>query len=457
MEFINKLDKDDTIVAIATPPGEGAIAIVRLSGKEAVSISQKIFSGSVTKYKSHTVHFGKILDSKGQVIDNVLLLLMRSPNSYTGEDSIEFQCHGGRLISKGVLERCIEAGARLAKEGEFTLRAFLNGKLDLSQAEAVEQLIHAKSLAALHAAEKNLSGKLSETITLFQKNLIDIAAELEAIIDFPEEDLELSSYSKLQIELAKLFEKMEKLSSTFYQGKRLFDGATICICGAPNVGKSSLMNALCAKERSIVTPIPGTTRDFIEELIDLGGNHFRLLDTAGIRESNDIVEKEGILRAQQGMEESDLLLFVLDASRPLNVAEKLLLDKWTVTKDVIVVWNKIDLASKSYLSQLSYSCVVELSAKKGLNLEKLIAMIKERLHGHTPKEELLITKMRHKEALDKAIFAVKAALCGLEQKASAEFISIDIRAALNELGTIIGQNVGEEILSAIFAKFCIGK
>lgn len=455
MEFTHKLeDKHDCIAAIATPAGEGAIAIIRLTGHEALQIASKLTSKALLNYKSHTAHFCKIKDKADHVIDSALLLVMLAPNTYTGEDIVEIQCHGGKVIARRVLESALAAGARAAKAGEFTFRAFLNGKLDLVQAEAVQQLISAKSHRAATFAERQLEGRLSAQILAFEKELIEIAAILEAWVDFPEEDLECEPLNKVISNIEKISEKIAYLSRTFHQGKLLFEGGSICICGAPNVGKSSLMNALCRKDRSIVTPIAGTTRDFIEEIIELGENHFRLIDTAGIRESEDPIEKEGVLRSKKAIQEADLLLLMLDASRTISDEEIALLNELKAAqKEVIVVFNKIDLAKATSFKFEG----IKISAKNGENLDTLIKAIESKLQGSLSSDELIITKLRHQEALDNAYQFLQKVIIGLKENVSPEFAVLDLRSALKELGSIIGLNITEEILSAIFSKFCIGK
>jgi tRNA modification GTPase len=443
----------DTIAAVATAPGEGAIAVIRISGPQAFEVAEKIFSRPIAHFKTHTAHYGNILKSDRTVLDSVLLLVMKGPRSYTGEDSVEISCHGGHLITQQVLARVFEAGARPAKPGEFSLRAYLNGKLDLAQAEAVQQLISAKSTQALENAERQLEGALSEKITQFQKAITDIAAILEAWVDFPEEDLEFSSMEEIIKALEQIVASMQKLQNTFHNGKMVNESINLCLLGAPNVGKSSLLNALLGKDRAIVTPIAGTTRDLIEEDFTLGRLHFKITDTAGIRETDEPVEKEGIRRSQIASQQSDLILLLLDASKPLNEQDQTLLDQSSKNK-TLVVWNKTDIAHPS--NQLEGVCISALK-KTGLeDLEKAIeAIIWE--NGAPAKDEILITKMRHFHALGNAIDACCKVIEGLRLGVSAEFVASDMRAALNELGTIIGTNVTEDILSAIFSKFCLGK
>mgnify|MGYP002398028685 CR=1 FL=1 len=446
--------RSDTIAALSTPPGEGAIAVVRISGPKALEIGEAIFTGPVKSYSSYTAHYGQIVSGTGEAIDSVLLLPMRGPRSYTGEDTVEISCHGGSLISRKVLSRAIEAGARPAQPGEFSLRAFLNGKLDLAQAEAVQQLIGAKSELALKAAEQQLEGRLSERVASFQKELLRITAIVEAWVDFPEEGLEFASQGELLHSLGLLIEEMEKLKKTFHQGRRLSEGISLCLIGAPNVGKSSLMNALLGKERAIVTEIAGTTRDLIEEDLRLGSLHFRLIDTAGIRETEERVEQEGIRRSKEALDKGDLILFLLDASRGLNEEELALIEK-TPKEKTLFVWNKSDLSPPPLL----HYPAIAISAKENQGLEKLLEAIEERVWQGAPpsKEEVLLTSLRHFEALQRAIGALQEASRGLREGRSPEFLTSDLRSALHELGNILGLDVTEEILTSIFSQFCLGK
>lgn len=446
--------KGETIAAVATPPGEGGIAVIRISGGRALEVAEKVYSGQIQSYQSHQVHFGRIINPKGEVVDEVLIVVMKAPRSYTGEDTVEIHCHGGSLITRRVLQTVLDAGARAALPGEFTFKAYMNGKLDLAQAEAVQELIAAKNDLALSAAENQLQGALSKKIESFQKELIDIAAILEAWVDFPEEGLEFASFEEVIASLQATCKKMETLSQTFQDGKIVHEGLTMCLSGVPNVGKSSLMNALLGKDRAIVTPIPGTTRDLLEADLRIGGLHFRLVDTAGIRSTEEIVEQEGIRRSHQALQDADLILLVLDATCGVQETDQELLNIAPPYK-TLVIWNKIDLPSLHQRPEDS----LEVSAKQGLGLDELRQAIDQKIwrSGPPSKEEIVITNSRHHQALNQAIESIKLVIQGLQTRVSAEFVAADMRRALLELGTIIGIDISEDILSAIFSKFCVGK
>lgn len=458
MEFVHhSYSPGETIAAVATPPGEGGVAIIRISGHHALDIAEKVFSGPVHSYRSHTAHFGRISNQQGEPIDDVLLLPMLAPRSYTGETTVEIHCHGGALVTRRVLEAVLTAGARAAFPGEFTFRAFLNGKMDLAQAEAVQALIGAKNDRALDAAEMQLQGTLSRRIRQFQSTLTHIAAILEAWVDFPEEGLEFATMDEICSDLEEVCLSMEKLVSTFHNGRIVHDGISLCLVGCPNVGKSSLMNALLDKERAIVSPTPGTTRDVLEDHLRLNGLHFKLSDTAGIRETAEEIEQEGIRRSKQALQQADLVLLILDAHRGMSSEDQQLLPLVPPGKS-IVVWNKVDLPHGE-LPDLDLPHIVKISAKERTGLEELHRVIDNLIweKGPPSKEEVLITNVRHKESLISAIEAARRVQEGLRQGISPEFITIDMRQSLIELGKVIGVNITEDILSAIFSTFCIGK
>lgn len=447
----------ETIAAIATPLGEGGVAIVRISGKEAVAVADRIFSRSIASFATHTVHYGRVVDERGKAIDDVLLVPMLGNRSFTGEDTVEIHCHGGTLITRRVLDRVLKSGARQALPGEFSFKAFINGKIDLSQAEAIQELIAAKNERALDAAEGQLQGKLSSRIHAFQIKLTDIAAILEAWVDFPEEGLEFATSDEIVEQLQEVANDMQKLIDTFHDGRIIHEGLALCLAGAPNVGKSSLMNALLDKERAIVSSIPGTTRDLVEDQMRLNGLNLRLIDTAGIRETSEEVEEEGIRRSHQAMRDADLILLVLDAQTPLTPIEKNLLHSIPKEKS-IVVWNKIDLGAL-HIQPLEGYFTIQVSAKERRGLEELQQLIDRVIWecGPPSKEEILITNIRHKEALQQACDFCQNLVKGLMEEISPEFLSIDMRQCLHSLGKIIGTDVTENILTSIFSKFCIGK
>lgn len=457
MEFVSQTYcPGETIAAIATPPGEGGVAIIRISGDEALNIAARLFSGPVHRYVSHTAHFGQV-HANGEKIDDVLLLVMLGGRSYTGETTVEIHCHGGSLITRRVLEAVLVAGARAALPGEFTFRAFLNGRMDLTQAEAVQTLICAKNERALDAAEQQLKGNLSQSISHFQQTLTQIAAILEAWVDFPEEGLEFATMDEICDDLESICTAMEKLAATFHDGRILHEGLSLCLVGCPNVGKSSLMNALLDKDRAIVSPTPGTTRDILEDHLRLNGLHLKLSDTAGIRDTEEGIEQEGIRRSKLVMQEADLILLILDAHRGFTEEDRHLLALTPLSK-TIVIWNKIDLPH-SELPVVHPFLTVQLSAKHRQGLEELRQAIDQLIwqNGPPSKEEIVITNIRHKEALLSSVEAARRVQQGLRQAVSPEFLTIDIRQTLAELGKIIGTNVTEDIISAIFSKFCIGK
>lgn len=439
-----------TITAIATAPGEGAIAIVRMSGPEALPLAAQIFS--LPLIKSHQARYGKIVSKEGDTIDHALAIAMKAPHSYTGEDIVELHCHGGSFMAKRILERCLEAGAILAKPGEFTFRAFMNGKIDLAQAEAVQSLISAKSEAAIVHAKNQLEGALSRKVLKLQDKLFGIAAILEAWVDFPEEGIEFSSLEEVSQDLAQIKEEIADFAATFHEGKLLYEGVTLCLVGAPNVGKSSLMNALLRKERAIVTPIAGTTRDVLEDQMRLGDLTVRLLDTAGLRETDEVIEKEGIIRSEKALNEADIILLVLDSSRALTHEEETLKLRLPPQKTV-VIWNKCDLCSNNLGKEIL------ISARENLGLEKLKEALLAKISyaALADKDEVLITSLRHKEALDKAVHHISSVIEGLQKGISPEFLTSDLKEALKELSRIIGKDITEEVLSAIFSRFCIGK
>jgi tRNA modification GTPase len=460
-------DHEDTIVALATPAGEGAIAVIRLSGPDAVQISEKCFRGktAIQSQQSHTVQFGKIIDFNNRTIDEVLCTLFKSPKSFTGEDVVEFGCHGGQFVVKKVLEVFISAGARPADPGEFTKRAFLNGKMDLSQAEAIADLIHAQSDRAHTASLAQLEGKLAQNIRQARDRLIDVLKLMELELDFIEDDLEFVDKSKVLALTEGVLTEINVLLESFRFGKIWREGISAAIIGAPNAGKSSILNALLGQERAIVTHIPGTTRDFIEESLIIDGILFRISDTAGIRETEDFVEKEGVKRTRQIIEKSDISIIVVDRSREMPEEERIFIsDILTQNKfPVMLVENKIDLTAVENIKSIEIpkrTTKVRTSALQGIGIGELksaLSNFAESAKIASNETSAVVTSRRHQASLLHAKEGLESAIDSLKKKASNEFVAVDLRTALDALGEIIGEVTTEEILNDIFSKFCIGK
>ncbi len=458
---------EDTIAAISTPLGEGGIGIVRLSGKDAVKIAEKIFKGEkpVSQISSHRVTYGEIIDPQtGDTVDEVLLTVFKAPNSYTTENLVEISCHGGQLVVSKVLEQTLKCGVRLAEPGEFTLRAFINGRIDLSQAEAVAEVIRAKTDLGLKLGLKHLKGDLSEKINSYRDRLIDLLARLEVEIDFSEEEIEPLEGDKVIEELQSIQNEINDLLSTYNEGKILKEGLNVVIIGKPNVGKSSLLNALLKEDRAIVTPIPGTTRDVISEFANFKGIPVRLVDTAGYRISKDIIELEGIKRTKIEMGEADLLLLVMDTSSEINEEDlNLLQEMITLKNKYLLVFNKIDIASadlvRKNMEKLKDKSIVKVSALKGEGLDSLKDMIvssslvlqKDQTQG------VLLSSIRHKDALLRAKKSLSLAMDSVKNKMSPEFVALDVKGALDAIGEVVGKTVTDDILNKIFSEFCIGK
>lgn len=447
----------DTIAAIATPAGEGGIAIIRLSGNKSIPIATQIFSKKIDHLPSHTMHFGKFLDGSRQVIDTGLIAIMHSPNSYTGEDIIELHCHGNTIIAETILMRATELGARLAHPGEFTFRAFKNGKMDLAQAESVQSVISAKSVLALQTAQMQLQGHLSSHINTLKQGLLQMAAHIEAWIDYPEENLDPLTLQSMQMTITNIQNKIKHLIERFNDGDKLFTGYRICLIGSPNVGKSSLMNALLKKDRVIVTDIPGTTRDLIEEDLILGSLYCKLIDTAGLRDTEDTIEKAGIIKTKEILSAADLILFLLDASREVSEEEREILSELPLSS-TLIIWNKIDLVDPSITCPDMPDGIIPISAMQGLHIDTLQTAIQKKLQKNLPaKDEIVITKKRHLHSLQKVLDALNRVQISLSASQSPELIASDLRESLEHLNTFSGGNVSEEILESIFSTFCVGK
>ncbi len=442
----------DTIVALATAPGVSAIGVIRLSGADAIHIADKIFRGkNLLKQASHTIHFGHII-SGDEVIDEVVVSLYLDKRSYTGENTVEISGHGSPYILGKIIEAAVAAGARLARPGEYTQRAFLNGKLDLAQAEAVADLIAANSKAAQQTALNQLRGGFSSDLKLLRDELINFAALIELELDFSDEDVEFADRTKFQALISNLKSQVSGLLESFKLGNAIKNGISVAIIGKPNAGKSTLLNALLNEERAIVSDIAGTTRDTIEESLNIGGILFRLIDTAGIREhSTDTIENLGIERSKQNAEKADIIIHLLDATDK----EENDFDWLKQFEDkTITVLNKADVAP---VSGIKYQ--ISISAKNKNNIEALQSAMYEKAIGEAINtESTIVTNARHHEALQKIIESIDAIEAGMQNNLSGDLLTIDIRRALHYLGEITGQvEVDRDILGTIFGKFCIGK
>jgi tRNA modification GTPase len=514
------LSDEDTIAAIATPPGEGGIAIIRISGKKSTEILERVFKRvgeyRVSEMNSHRLYQGRICDPEsGKIMDSVLCVLMKSPHSYTGDDVVEIHSHGGYVVPKRILGLIFKHGARPANPGEFTLRAFLNGKMDLMQAEAVADVVNAQTEEGCRQAELQLEGVLSRRVGEIKENLLDALAEIEAHIDFPEEDIDTLVKEEIVRRLTKLVEEMDRLMTTYEEGRIIKHGVYTTILGKPNVGKSSLLNQLVKKERAIVSPYPGTTRDFIEETIDIHGIPLRILDTAGLRATADEVEKVGVEFTKKKADEAELIIAVVDGSAELDeddfevlkMVQRRIASDSSLTEPVlygaqnpaileesfesagetdysehvgtvfnpapignqnnrkgVLVVNKSDLPQKVsaelLVELLPKGRIVRTSAKLGLGIEELKNKIYEALlgrSGHMEGNEIIITELRHKVAIDRAKGSLLEFLEAMEGGESPEFLALDLRSALDFLGEITGEITTEDVLGRIFSKFCIGK
>ncbi len=456
---------EDTIAAIATAMAPSGIGIVRISGPEAVAVADRLYRGKkkekkLADMKSHTIHYGWIVE-KEQVLDEVLVMLMRGPHSYTGEDTVEIDCHGGVLAVKRVLEAVLHAGARIADPGEFTKRAFLNGRIDLSQAEAVMDVISAKSEYALQSSVSQLQGSVRRAVKEIREKLLYEIAFIESALDDPEH-ISLDGYpEKLEGIVQEEKRKIEKLLKSADDGKMLQEGIKTVILGKPNAGKSSLLNLLVGEEKAIVTDIAGTTRDVLEEQISLGGISLRMLDTAGIRSTADKVERIGVERAKEHAKNADLILYVVDASVPLDENDGQIMELLKGRKTILLL-NKSDLEtviSKEELTARIDAPVLNISAREETGLAELEALIKEMFfQGEISfNDEVYITNMRQKRALEEALESLKLVENSIAMGMPEDFFSIDLMNAYERLGSIIGEAVGEDLVNEIFSKFCTGK
>ena len=457
---------EDTISQIATPHGAGGIGIIRVSGEDALGVARRVFrpaaGGTLGDIAPYTARYGHIVAADDTVIDECILLYMRAPHSYTGEDTVELQCHGGHVVLREVLLRTWEAGARPAEAGEFTKRAFLHGRLDLARAESVMELIAAKSTRAAHAARERLAGAFSHAVTDIRTQILGAVAHIEAGIDFPEDDIPAASAEHLAAEIDAASAAVRRLLAGADTGRVLRDGVKTVIVGRPNVGKSSLLNALLGMERAIVTDVPGTTRDVIEEEISVAGIPLRLLDTAGLRAAEDAVEQIGVARTEQHLMDAELILAVFDASEPLTAEDHALLTRLSAAAaDTIILCSKED--RPSVLSAADFAAVaapvLRISAQEGTGLDAL----REEIAAHIVQREgdlsdgALPNKEREIEVLRRAEAHLAAAAETLAADFGTDFVSIDLRAAYDALGEILGETVDTDLIDRIFSEFCIGK
>ncbi|MFN3693517.1 MAG: tRNA uridine-5-carboxymethylaminomethyl(34) synthesis GTPase MnmE [Ignavibacterium sp.] len=449
--------KEDTIIALATPPGIGAISIIRISGPDSFIQTDKLFKGKnkISNSDSHRIHYGNIVDSTGNHIDDVLVSVFRAPNSYTGEDSVEISTHGNPLIAQKIIGEFLKLGKiRLAEPGEFTKRAFLNNKIDLSQAEAVADIIHARSEASLRGARNQLDGLLSKKVGKLRESLINATSFIELELDFAEEDIEFVNTEELLKRIDEIIIEIDSLLETYNVGRVIRDGVNVALVGKPNVGKSSILNYLLKESRSIVSDIPGTTRDIIREEISIDGILFRLFDTAGLRESSNPVEEEGIKRSREALRNADIVLFIEDTQQ--GIARDLLEEVLNISSGdkIVRVLNKIDLGEKN-----NYDVDIKVSAKTGTGMNNLLKSLVQKAIGtdYYTEKTAVVTNLRHYTCLKKARESLLNARDSVIKKVSGEFISVDLRNASLSLGEIIGEVTTDDILNNIFMKFCIGK
>ncbi|HWC61883.1 MAG TPA: tRNA uridine-5-carboxymethylaminomethyl(34) synthesis GTPase MnmE [Verrucomicrobiae bacterium] len=452
---------DDTIAAIATPIGEGGLAVIRISGTQALAVADTIFSPvgksslKPSAAASHTIQFGQVVRD-GKTIDEVLVAVMRAPRTFTREDIVEITCHGGILPAKMVLDAALANGARMAEPGEFTRRAFLNGRIDLAQAEAVADLIHSRTELALSAANEQLAGKLSQRINQLRDDLLKTLAHVEAYIDFPEEDIAEETKGQLLGRLERGVAFMDELLRTANEGQILRRGIRAAIIGRPNAGKSSLLNQLLGHDRAIVSPIPGTTRDTVEETANIRGLPVVFIDTAGLREARDEIEMEGIRRSRESLRKAEFILHVFDGSEPLTEADEKYLAEFAGKKRILVR-NKIDLPPK--LSLPGSPQIVDVCCITGKGIEALKDAIKNLAWSGEIKTEMLqvMINSRHQEALSRAREAAVRTIEALRSGATLELAAMDLRIAVNAVGEIVGKTATEDLLDMIFSQFCIGK
>jgi len=454
---------DDTIAAVATPLQPSGLGVIRVSGTEAVSLVEPLFKGRerpLKKAETHKLLYGWIHD-EGELLDKVLLVVMRAPHSYTTEDVVEIQCHGSPLVLRTILDLVLRQGARLAEAGEFTQRAFLHGRLDLTQVEAVADLIHASSEVGAKLAAQQLHGKLYQAIDIVKKQVVSIASLIEAGIEFPEEGLEFTQREDCLQRLDHACADLENMLSHAEQGRRMREGFAVALIGRPNVGKSSLLNTLLREQRAIVTTIPGTTRDSIEESVQIQGVAFRLTDTAGIRKTADLLETEGIRRTQIVRDKADLVLLILDSSEQLTEEDQTLINDVEQESTIVVLNKKDRLSAKlpAWYEAISTMESVLISAKTGDGCDELESCLfaKATQGGLPQQDEIWITNRRQQQAAKNALDALQQAREIFENSDGEEFLAVDLRSCLNALGEIVGETTPDDLLGQIFSEFCIGK
>ncbi len=454
------MDLQDIIIAPATPPGEGGVAIIRLSGQGCVYLAQKFFypSRSFEYPISHTLYHGYLKNAQGIQVDEVMFVFMAGPRSFTAEDVVEIHCHGGQQIVSMVLHVFLQAGARLARPGEFSYRAFVNGRIDLTQAEAIADLIHARSEKSHSLALSQLDGQLSQSLYSHKQSIKDSLCLIEAWIDFPEEELPAEDICSIRNGIAAAVRQLETMICSYNTGRLYSEGVSLLLLGKPNVGKSSLMNALLGEERAIVTDIEGTTRDLLEEGLVINGLPVRLVDTAGIRESCDPIEREGVMRARKRIDSSDLILLLIDGSRAVDAEDFSALNICSSSKYITVV-TKSDLTEKIDLPVEFSEKVVHVSSRKHEGLDGLREQIYLSLIADSSRDEnsILLTSQRHKVAATSAVNCLKRFIKALDSSLSLEFLATDLREALDALGGITGETTTDDVLDDIFSRFCIGK
>jgi tRNA modification GTPase len=467
MQLRNSLNRSDTICTISSPSGMGAIALIRISGENAINIMEKVFKPSKELSKksfvSHTVHYGKFV-AGDEVIDSLLMTVFLAPHSFTGEDMVEFSCHGSLYIQKRIMEALLSLGLRLASPGEFTLRAFMNNKLDLSQAEAIADLISATSKSAHDLAMNQMRGGFSNKIKELREKLIEFTALIELELDFSEEDVEFADRSQFLKLIEDIKNEVETLKESFKQGNVLKYGIPVAIVGKPNVGKSTLLNALLNEEKALVSEIPGTTRDTIEDILSIEGVAFRFIDTAGLRESIDEIELMGIERTYQKIDQAQIVLYVIDISKTnLDDIKEALVDFTehiqNPEKKFIIIANKIDQLQKTPVkfSQLVELETIFVSAKRKENIFMITDSLLRSVNLIQTGDKAIVSNIRHYESLSKTLAAIENITTGLKDQLPTDLLSTDIRSALHFLGEITGEITNEDILGSIFSKFCIGK